>query len=235
MYALNQVEEYLLTKISRVNLNNQKANRGGVLIKTHKGWEEKIKMIVARAFQTLQTQFSKHDNAGEIVGECKLTMVSMSIGKTTAGIVQREPLKNRRDQLALGDLIIEGFVYHGFAELERPLRRDDSYTLRVSPKWAELADMPVELCKYITNDSHADKLPYPDHTIHKNHSDLFDAEAPYVKALHTLQQVRWTINTTVLDVVLENKDKFIPPKDEMNTPEKRQWWFSKVVEWGVCH
>ena len=231
MTALNQVIDYLRKKVSKVNLNNQKANRGGILVKTHKEWEQKLEKIVMLSFQTMQSQFSKHDNAGEIIGECKLTMVSMSVGKTLAGIIQKEPLKSKRDQLALGDLVIEGFVYHGFVELERPARRDESYILKVTPKWAELADMPAEAYRYAVRHSHQEIIEAPKDSIHKSHSHLFNSEAPYVKALHNLQQVRWQINSPVLEVVLANKNKFLPPQHEMDTPEKLQWWSSKRVEW----
>ena len=232
MTALNQVVDYLQNKISRVNLNNQKANRGGVLVKTHKGWEEKLEKIVMLSFQTIQSQFSKHDNAGEVIGECKLTMVSISVGKMTASLIQREPLKSKGDQLALGDLVIEGYIYHGFIELEQPMRQGESYVMKVTPKWAELADMPVEAYKYAIKHSTKDPAEYPIEDIHKAHRNLFDPEATYVKALHKLQQVKWIINKPVLEVVLANKSKFLPPEHEMDTPEKMQWWSSKKVEWN---
>ena len=231
LYALEQVTEYLRNKIGKVNLNNQKSNTGGVLIKTNNGWEEKLEQLTILSYQALQSQFSKHDNAGEIIGECKLTIVSMAIGRIIAPIIQRQPLKNKRDQLALGDIMIEGFAYHGFIEIDKPIRRNESYLLKVSPKWAELADMPVAAYRYaLTNTTHTSS-EYPTKTVHKNHPELFRENAPYVKALHKLNQIKWKINTPVMEAVLSNKHMFLPPYDEMDSPEKRQWWTSKQTEW----
>ena len=103
MSSLNQVIDYLTNKISRVNLKNPKANTGGALIKTHKGWEDEIERIVALSFQMIQSQFTKHGDYE--AGEAALTATSMIIGKITAKIISREPISVTH-QLRLGDLII---------------------------------------------------------------------------------------------------------------------------------
>ena len=145
LYAINQVIEYLNRKVSRVNLNNQKANRGGVLVKTHHGWEDKLEKLVAVSFQIIQSQFTR-TSSDYLPGEAGLTATSMVIGKAVARLISREPVKTEH-QLTIGDLFIEGFVYHGFAELIPPTRRDESYILKATPKWEELADIPLELVK----------------------------------------------------------------------------------------
>ena len=230
MSALNQVIEYLQNKISRVNLNNQKSNRGGVLIKTHKGWEDKLERMVILSFQIIQSQFSRN-NTTYTVGECGLTYCSMSIGEIVARITQREPLKNKRDQLALGDLMIEGFVYHGFAELIPPTRRDETYILKAAPKWTELADLPDSLVKLSVIGSDQERPAEPERSIHKQHEQLFNAEAPYIQALHNLQQVKWNINTQVLQTVLANKHLFVSDEPITDNDAKEQRRRSKIIEW----
>lgn len=221
MYALNQVHEYLNKKIERVNLNNQKANRGGVLVKTHAGWEEKLEALVAVTFQIIQSQFTR-TQGDYLPGEAGLTATSIVIGKAVAKLISREPIKLEH-QLCIGDLFIEGFVYHGFAELVPPVRRDDSYTLKATPKWEELADIPLEIVKETILGSYTEPQSVTRH-IHKMHDYLYDAEAPYVQAVDKLQQVKWAINKPILEAI-------VPPRSEPEENDaKEQRRRSKVIE-----
>ena len=221
MYALNQVHEYLDKKISRVNLNNQKANRGGVLVKTHAGWEDKLEALVAVTFQIIQSQFTR-TQGDYLPGEAGLTATSIVIGKAIAKMISREPIKLEH-QLCIGDLFIEGFVYHGFAELVPPARRDDSYTLKATPKWEELADIPLDIVKETILGSYQEPQEVTRH-IHKMHDYLYDADAPYVRAVEKLSQVRWAINKPILEAI-------VPPRSEPEENDaKEQRRRSKVIE-----
>ena len=228
MSTLNQVIDYLNNKISRVNLNNQKSNTGGVLIKTSKGWEEKLPALVAVTFQIIQTQFTR-SNSDYIPGECALTATSMAIGKAIARMVSREPITVTH-QLRLGDLMVEGFLYHGFAELIPPTRRDESTILKAAPKWGELADIEDDLIAETIIGSIESAPSYPTKDIHKMHEHLFNPDAPYVRALDKLQNVAWKINTPVLNTLLSNEDKFVSyePDDNDAKEQKRR---SKIIEW----
>ena len=230
MYALNQVIDYLHKKISKVNLNNQKSNTGGILIKTYNGWEEVLERIVMMSFQIIQTQFARN-NTTYLIGECGLTYVSMSIGQTTAPIISREPI-DIKHQLALGDLIIEGFAYHGFVELIAPIKRHENYIVKAAPKWTELAEIDDSLVKLVIVGSSQERPAEPEKHIHKMHDHLFDPEAPYVKAISNLQQTAWRINTQCLDVLLENQSKFVAlaPIEENDAKEQRRR--SKTIEWA---
>ena len=221
MYALNQVHEYLDKKISRVNLNNQKANRGGVLVKTHAGWEDKLEALVAVTFQIIQSQFTR-TQGDYLPGEAGLTATSIVIGKAIAKMISREPIKLEH-QLCIGDLFIEGFVYHGFAELVPPVRRDDSYTLKATPKWEELADIPLDIVKETILGSYQEPQEITRH-IHKMHDYLYDADAPYVRAVEKLSQVQWAINIPILEAI-------VPPRSEPEENDaKEQRRRSKVIE-----
>ena len=145
MYALNQVESYLYKKIDKINVNNQKANTGGVLIKTFKGWQDLVPVIIPRVLQLIQAQFTRK-HSDYLPGEAALTATSMTIGKHIAPLISREPI-DLKHQLALGDVLIEGFLYHGFAEIIAPVKRHESYVLKAAPKWTELYDLPDEVLK----------------------------------------------------------------------------------------
>ena len=240
MTALDQVIDYLSTKIGKVNTNNEKANAGGSLIKLHKGWEEKITKLVMVSFQNIQSQFTrKHPDY--LPGECALTSVSMTIGKHVAPYIRREPLEIKH-QLALGDLMLEGFAYHGFIELLPPKRRKESYIVKAAPKWAELAEIPpLYIKETITGSQPRLITDIVDDTqqvldrivpIHKIHKELFELEGPYVKALDNLQQTQWTINNRVLNTVVANKDKFVSDAPIENNDAKEQKRRSKLVEWA---
>jgi len=221
LYALNQVIEYLNKKISKVNLNNQKANRGGVLVKTHAGWEEELEKLVAVSFQIIQSQFTR-TQSDYLPGEAGLTATSMVIGKAIAKMISREPIKTDH-QLCIGDLFIEGFIYHGFAELIKPTRRDESYVLKAAPKWEELADIPAEVVKETILGSFSSKQPTSRH-MHKMHDYLYAPDADYVRAVDNLQSTRWMINTDVL------KQIAAPPSEPEDNDAKEQRRRSKVIE-----
>jgi len=146
----------------------------------------------------------------------------MVIGKAVARLISREPIKLEH-QLTIGDLFIEGFVYHGFAELVPPTRRDESYILKATPKWEELADIPLNVVKETILGSYKEPQPISKN-MHKMHDYLYDPEAPYVVAVKNLQNVSWSINTSVLDKVIA------PPSELEENDAKEQRRRSKVIE-----
>ena len=229
MSALNEVTDYLLKKIHKINLNNQKSNTGGVLVKTYSGWEDVLERMVVTTFQTIQSQFVRN-NTTYTVGECGLTYVSMAIGDRTAHMVSREPIKTAH-QLALGDLLIEGFLYHGFAEIIPPKRRNETYVLKAAPKWTELADITDEQIEMTIIGSTTTPPKKPNCSIHKMHEHLFKEDAAYVKGLDKLQQVQWCINRRVLDTILTNHKKFVSEDTIDDNDAKEQRRRSKVIEW----
>jgi DNA-directed RNA polymerase len=146
----------------------------------------------------------------------------MVIGKAVARLISREPIKLEH-QLTIGDLFIEGFVYHGFAELVPPTRRDESYILKATPKWEELADIPLDVVKETILGSYKEPQPI-NKNMHKMHDYLYDPEAPYVVAVKNLQNVSWSINTSVLNKVIA------PPSEVEENDAKEQRRRSKVIE-----
>ena len=143
MQGLTQVREYLLTKISKINVNNPKANSGARILKLHKTIEEDIEQLVMTAFYTIQLNFTK-DNSTNPAGTANLTMVSTAIGLKIYKYIQREPVP-WREQVRMGDLFIEAFYNCGFIDLYYPKARNTSYIVSATNKWIELADIPEAL------------------------------------------------------------------------------------------
>ena len=229
MLALNQVIDYLHTKVGKININNEaRANTGGFLIKTSEGWEEHIEAMVIKAMQIIQSQFTRK-HVDYLPGEAALTSTSMTIGKHIAPIIRREPI-DLKHQLALGDLLIEGFVYHGFINLQSPKKRHESYKLIAAPKWEELCELSREMIKHVIVGSFPTPLPPASKNIHKTHSQLFNEDTAYVRAVDKLQSVAWSVNRKVYDTVVNNPTLFISniPEDNDAKEQKRR---SKLIEW----
>ena len=224
MIAINQVIDYLRTKIGKVNLNNQKANIGGALIKTHQGWEDKIEEIVMISFQCIQYQFTRK-NTDHPAGSAALTATSMFVGKRIAPVISREPI-DMKHQLALGDILIEGFIYHGFAETIVPIKRHESYVLKAAPKWVELAEIPEDQVQHIIHGSYKERPGKVNAGSHKMHQDLFEPDAAYVRAIDKLQGVEWEINTRVLEA-LKKRPVSEEPEDNDAKEQRRR---SKFIE-----
>ena len=224
MIAINQVIDYLHRKVSKVNLNNQKANIGGVLIKTHHGWEDKVEQIIMNAFQCIQFQFTRK-NSEHPAGSAALTATSMLLGKMTAPMISREPI-DMKHQLALGDIIIESFVYHGFAETIVPVKRHESYILKAAPKWIELKEIPETQVKHIIQGSYKERPGAVNAKSHKMHQDLFEPNAAYVRAIDKLQGVEWEINTRVLEALKKRPISDEPEENDAKEQRRR----SKYIE-----
>ena len=124
--------------------------------------------------------------------------------------------------------MIEAFVYHGFAETIVPRRRDQSYVLKASPKWSELAEIPTSLVQLTIIGSTQERPNAPDKSIHKQHENLFDSTAPYVKALGNLQQTRWKINSKVLNTIIDQWPTYDEPILDNDAKEQKR--LSKQIE-----
>ena len=187
MNALDEVIDYLHKKIDKTNLNNPKSNIGAKLVKSSPVWKEKLDTMVLRAFQVIQIRFARSNSVTQ-QGETGLTYISTRIAKTVGRLIRRHPL-TLPDQLALGDLIIEGFVYHGFLEIEVPPRFSrESYRLCICPKWEELS-MTKEQVRKVIIASYTDPIPTittstqsihgDDHQVHLSLIHISEPTRPY--------------------------------------------------------
>ena len=241
MSALNDVTEYLRTKVRKVNVNNPKANSGAVLIRLHIEWEEKLATWVDLSFSIIQFQFSNTNSSSSPAGVAQLTATSMLIGRAIAERIQREPLPWEM-QIRLGDLFIEAYKVNDLVELYYPKIRDSSYVLSATTLWAELGSIPetlnriglirtsLEPIKPISEPSQA--LEEHALSIVKGRTAEINLDLPWVRALNKLQSTGWTINRRILDALLENKDTFISGQEIEDNDAKEQKRRSKMIEWA---
>ena len=236
MSAFYEIIDYLKAKVSRTNINNPKSNTGCVLIKTHKGWEDKADKLIMITYQNVLSQFMrKHPEYGP--GESAFTSTSMSVGKHSAPYISREPLEVKH-QLALGDLLIECFAYHGYVKAERPSMGREGYILSSTPKWNDHFDKIPEKLAALTIIGSEEERPAMvesksqhvcgrEVSIHKVHEDLFQPNVAYSNALNNLQQTEWVINRRVLNVLSQNPISNRVIEDNEAKEQKRK---SKSIE-----
>lgn len=245
MNPFDQISEYLVDKVSRVNPNNPKANSGGVLLRLYKEYEEDMPRLVTVAFQTIQMRFT-YDTSDSPAGTAQLTNVSTAIGQRIARVIKREPPGLPWNMhVRLGDLFIEAFFNCGFIDIYYPKTRDTSYIVSATAKWIDLADIPEAMSRISLNHTVLDRPEKIDCIIQtdgepliKNWTEEDNGEflsmkdTPWVKSVDKLQRTGWRINQRVYDALIANKNLFVssvPIEDNDAKEMKRR---SKNVEWG---
>lgn len=214
--------------MSRINVNNPKANSGGVLLKLHKNIDEDLPILVDIAFHTMQLHFTT-DNSSNPAGTAGLTMVSSAVGLKVHKYIQREPVPWNM-QVRLGDLFIEAFYNTGYVDIYYPKARDTSYIVSATTEWIKLADIPAML-ERMRLVSTFDSPPTPiiikgDDT---NHSQ---DDLPWTRAVSKLQSTGWRVNSRVLDALRANKDMFTSSDPILDNDAKEMKRRSKAVEWA---
>ena len=200
MSALNQVTEYLLEKVRKVNINNPKANSGAVLLRLYPNWETNMSYLVDTAFSIIQTQFTG-DSSSSPAGTTGLTMLSSSIGLRVHKIINREPCPWNM-QVRLGDLFVEAFYNCGYVDLYYPKIRDTSYIVSATNKWVELADIPgmLERMRLVSTFETPITVKCEGKKCDKNFSQ---DDLPWTRAVTKLQSTGWRVNRRVLDALRE--------------------------------
>ena len=228
MSGLNQVTEYLLEKVSKVNINNPKASTGGVLLKLYPQWETNMSYLVDTAFSIIQTQFTG-DSSSSPAGTTGLTMLSSSIGLRVHKIINREPCPWNM-QVRLGDLFVEAFYNCGFVDLYYPKVRDTSYIVSATNKWVELADIPgmLERMRLVSTTD----TPVSAVKVKKNDKNFAYNDLPWTRAVNKLQSTGWRVNRRVLDALRANKDMFVSNEPILDNDAKEMKRRSKSVEWA---
>jgi len=224
--------------VDGININNPKANSGGVLLKLHKNYKEDMDIFVNSALQTIQILFTK-DTSDSPAGTAQLTNTSFKIGQHIHRLLKRDKLPWSME-LRLGDLFVEGFYNCGFIDLYYPRIRDSSHIISATPKWIELADLheattrinltatrttiPKSITSMVQNDRHL---------VIKNKlkDDHLDLKQPYINAMNKLQKTGWRINRKVYDALLNSKSTFLREEPYENNDVKEMKRRSKVMEW----
>ena len=251
MTGLDRIRDYLLKKLSKVNINNPKANSGAVLIKLHSTWETEMDILVGVALHTMQIQFTR-DTSSSPAGTANLTNLSFKIGQQMNRFLKRDPIPWYME-IRLGDLFIEAFYNCGYVDIYYPQTRDSSYIVSATAKYIELADIPELVARINIQATVTDRpkdisgmmqklVRYETPLIKdKSAEDKLDLNAPYVKAINKLQQTGWRINRRVFDTVQNHKDLLLgdnPTSDAAFESEDGFWsamaesYASKVVGWN---
>jgi DNA-directed RNA polymerase len=245
MNPFEQISEYLIDKVSRVNPNNPKANSGAVLLRLYKEYKEDMPRLISVAFQTIQMRFT-YDTSDSPAGTAQLTAVSTAIGQRIARVIKREPPGLPWNMhVRLGDLFIEAFFNCGYIDIYYPKTRDTSYIVSATAKWIDLADIPEAMSrislnhtvlnrpKKLTNIMQEDNEPLiKNWTEEDNPEFLTMIETPWVKSINNLQRTGWRINQRIYDALIENKDMFVSSEPIEDNDAKEMKRRSKNVEWG---
>lgn len=250
MQGLEQVREYLLTKLSKVNVNNPKANSGAVLLKLHKTLDDDIEYFILLAIQTIQIFFRSH-TASSPPGHATLTHTSTSVGKIIAKNIQREPLPWKM-QVRLGDLFIEALYNTGLIDLYYERRSDTQHMLMATEEWAEFGDLGDAVEKYGLIGS-ADKKPKNIYSVIQSYKSISNRQIEqsvikdwtendnprfvkslgdkWINAINNLQQLGWRINRRVLKAIEDNKSMFRNPNKIEDNDAKEMKRRSKNIEY----
>ena len=250
MNEYNEIHEYLYEKISRVNTNNPKANAGGCILKLLE-WEDNLPALIRRVAELIQYHFTKINtrDVKDDVGRAKLTATSTTIGEHVLLMLDPNRFTDEdtiidrwKDKINVGDLFIEGFKVFDYIELEYSKIRDGSYVIVAGSNWERLetedeytlSGTSIVEPKAII--SAAQRVVTPDDKtniikIIKRRKEPFELEQPWVRAINSLQQVKWRINRRVFNALLDNEELFISREKESNR-EKEIRRRSKVGEWN---
>ena len=77
---LEEVQNYLVTKVASINPNNPAANSGAVTLRFSSNWPDESLMCTYIALSTLQSQFTR-DTVACPAGKAMLTATATSIGE----------------------------------------------------------------------------------------------------------------------------------------------------------
>ncbi len=220
---------YLKEKLKKINVNNPKANSGGVLLKLYKNIDEELPDLVMVAFHTIQLHFTT-DNSSNPAGTAGLTMISSAIGLKVAKIIKRDPPGLPWNMLVrLGDLFVEAYYNCGYIDIYYPKIRDTSYIISATNKWIELADIPAMMERMRLTDTRRTKYVG---AVIKQKDTEHKGDKPWINSINKLQATGWRINNRVYEALETNKDSFVSPEPISDNDAKEMKRRSKAVEWA---
>ena len=230
---LNEVVDYLINKVSTVNMNNPKANKGAQIIRAISKYKLQIPAIVQVAFDKMSSNFTR-EYPEQPVGLAKTTQVSVGIGEHV--FTKYFGIKcDFHQAVRTGDLILEAYVQTGFIQVKRAegfgaYNAQAPYMIEPTERWEEIGEFklidPKALLAYTVEDKPEDisNIMQPKNyplikrwgiSAPQEQKDMFNEvfiDSPFVRAVNNLQQTAWVINTSVLEV-LSNKLEDILPED----------------------
>ncbi len=221
-----------MDKLEGINVNNPKANSGGVMLKLYEEHEEEMEDMLVTVIQLITRLFRK-ETTDSPAGTSPLTNMSMKIGEFMYRYMAREPV-SWRDELRLGDLFIEAFYNCGYVNIDYPARRDSCHTVKAADKWARLAQIPESSLKVALTATLFDKPADILHPIQNGKQVLkdggdIDVTSPFIKSLNKLQQTGWRLNERVFNALIDVEGFTSTKKDKNEARDLKR--LSKLVEW----
>jgi DNA-directed RNA polymerase len=230
---LNEVVDYLINKVSNVNMNNPKANKGAQILRTISKFKDNIPSIVQVAFDKMSSNFTR-EYPEQPVGLAKTTQVSVGIGEHVFTKYFNTKCSFHQS-IRTGDLILEAYVQSGFIVVKRAegfgaYNAQAPYMIEPTSRWEEIGEFKLIESKGLlvyTVEEEPDDISnimqpknYPlikrwGISAPQSQKDAFNnifIDSPFVRAANNLQQTSWKINPKVLDVLI-NKINDIMPQD----------------------
>ncbi len=236
--ALEQVVDYLTNKIEAVNVNNPKANTGAAYLKENISID-RIPGLVYMSLQVIQSYFTQ-TSSETAAGEAKLTAVSSGIGGLIVEKIEEYGIQRQWElEVKVGDLFVEAYYNCGFVNLYYPQTRNSFHVIEANTNWPLYDEIPEEEIKYLIRGSVYTKPPtitdykqmhsHEEKLLIKSREIPFDVNAPWVTAINKLQQVGWTVDKRIVDILPE----FKPSKDPDPNDAKELKRKSKQTEWRI--
>ena len=228
---LNEVVDYLIEKVSKVNMNNPKANKGAQILRTISKYKDNIPGIVQVAFDKMSSNFTR-EYPEQPVGLAKTTQVSVGIGEHV--FTKYFGVKCSFQQaIRTGDLVLEAYVQSGFIVVKRAegfgaYNAQAPYMIEPTSRWEEIGEFKLieskgllvytvdEMPEDISNIMQPKNYPLIKRwgiAAPQSQRDAFNnifIDSPFVRAVNNLQQTSWKINPKVLAILLDRLDDILP-------------------------
>ena len=228
---LSEVVDYLVNKVSKVNMNNPKANKGAQILRTISKYKDNIPSIVQVAFDKMSSNFTR-EYPEQPVGLAKTTQVSVGIGEHV--FTKYFGLKCSFQQaIRTGDLVLEAYVQAGFIIVKRAegfgaYNAQAPYMIEPTSRWEEIGEFKLieskGLLVYTVDEKPEDisNIMQPKNyplikrwgiAAPQTQRDAFNnifIDSPFVRAVNNLQQTAWQINSKVLSVLIDNLNDIMP-------------------------
>ena len=238
MSVLNEVTDYLLSKIRSVNPNNPKANTGAAYLRD-KFDDEQISRLVDISLQIIQMQFTK-SSLETAPGEARLTTVSSGIGHRIVDKTEERGIFTQWElEVRVGDLFVEAYYNCKLVDLYYPQTSNSFHIVTVTNRWPLLEDIPAEtVINNIKGTVHEKPIPISSmmqqHTHelesiikNKTEDDPIELDTPWVRSIDKLQQTGWRIDNRILSVLHQFKPSSEPEDNDAKEKKRR----SKIIEW----
>ena len=228
---LQEVVDYLVAKVAKVNINNPRANKGAQYLRAITGYQIALREISNVTFSKLSMNFTR-EYPEQPIGVAKATQIVTNVGEHVFAKYFNQKA-DFQQTVHVGAAILEGFTQVGFIRVYRAegfSNYNDKAPFVIEPteRWEEIAEFKLVEAKddlmYSVDTKPEDitglmqEKGYPlikrwGFAAPKEQQDMFNdmfVDSPFVRAINKLQQTAWIINPKVLEVVLKNIDDVLP-------------------------